>query len=713
VSWEAAVDFGTTATCSAWRSGGEATLVSHGDQGTRLPSGVVALDDRLLAGVLADRQAAAEPGRYEATPKRSLSRGLAVLALGRPVRIVDAVGEVLTQALGPVLQRQGGPPDRLVLTHPAAWGAHQLGVLGEAARAAGLPAPELVPEPVAAAVAVVDGARRREGAHVAVFDWGGGTFDAAVVRWRNGGFELAGPTSGVDPLGGEDVDDRLLDFVLERLPAADAERLRRPVTLADRRDLRQLRRDVRAAKEQLSEVTSFPVGLGDHTVTVTRHELEAVAAELVDRCVDVLWTCVAGCGLGAGDLVGVYLVGDSSRMPLVHARVWARLEREARGAPAPEPVLAWDAKGAVALGALRASDIDTSGEVLPDSVSDDVTRSSGVPPSPRGPVSVPVSQSGASDDEAPDTTGSETTGPDDAGSAGEATHDRTPQTQGRLDGAWYRPGLALSVAGLAETLRQLGLATPPPLCRLRYTVAATPGPDVPSFVLQATWQPARALGPLLSPGMTDAQRTGGTGFGGAVERLEGIRADGREVAIVHTTDGHDVRLEVERRRGTETVLRRNTAQVPGRPEPSELGCWVAAWIPADTKVVAELSAAWADPAPGAPAPLAVVRFWHVRQLDPGPLPSLVHVLAVLGETWRGAWQVEHTGAVSLDGLFDGEGLSLLDEHSVRFVACGRVSGRTLAVSLQRRLPAGGRRRGRAPVWELCAPLAAQVGIRGG
>jgi hypothetical protein len=318
-----AVDFGTTATCVATCTGAGADpqVVTHpGPKSSRLPSGVMWWEGQLLVGSAAYNRGSLDPAAYDETPKRSLSQGDGSLLLGgREVALTDVLAAVLSEAARPALAQLGDGPASWVVTHPAVWGPAQLEVLSAAAARAGAGKVTLLAEPVAAAWAM-----RREGlppgARVAVFDWGGGTFDAAVLVWDGASFTPAGPPAGEDPLGGEDVDFAVEQLVLPRLPDEIRKQVEAPASSRDRRLGRELRYQARIAKEELSGASYADLTLLmlEEPLRVTLAEFTAVAGPFIERCADVLRRCLAASGVQPGDLAAVYLVGDSSRIPLVH-----------------------------------------------------------------------------------------------------------------------------------------------------------------------------------------------------------------------------------------------------------------------------------------------------------------------------------------------------------------------------------------------------------
>ena len=377
--WWLAIDFGTSFTTTAMAVDGHVEILEI-DSSRYVPS-VVFLDEdgTLLVGRDADSEAATNPARAERVPKRALVAAEQVRLGNRSVATVDLVAAVLARVSGEAIRRHSGRrPGRVVLTHPARWqpGGLELRRLTEAADRAGLGEPDLVAEPVAAAhhyaqetgdVAV--------GGAIGVYDFGGGTFDTAVLRRRRDGFQLAGSPGGDVAMGGEDLDAVLLEILGEHAEAVDADRWYavwdEPGRAAERaRTL--LRRDVTRAKESLSTrpaANLFVPGFEDE-FRVTRREYEKAIDPILRRSVGELESTVARAGLTPADLAEVYLTGGSSRTPRITA-----LLAELTTHP---PTTRGDPKAAVVLGALA---------TIPGSVS--ATLHVRVPPELRRPVPSP------------------------------------------------------------------------------------------------------------------------------------------------------------------------------------------------------------------------------------------------------------------------------------------------------------------------------------
>lgn len=319
------VDFGTSNTVAALAAPNQAPRTVTFDASPLLPSAVfVAADGSVTVGREAQRQARLDPARYEPNPKRRID-DTEVLLGDRVVAVTDLIASVLRAVAVEVRRQLGGcRPDHIRLTYPAEWGSTRKAILLAAAKAAGLGRQVvLIPEPVAAAAQYTEmsGRRLAEGGTVAVYDLGGGTFDVAVVRRSAGGFNVLA-TGGLADLGGLDFDQEVLDHVGRTASATDPGRWKeilRPSDSTSRRAARALAEDVRAAKETLSRYPQTDVALPDPFTDahLTRTEFEALIRSNVLRSIDVLQATLHNAAVTPESLSGVFLVGGSSRIPLV------------------------------------------------------------------------------------------------------------------------------------------------------------------------------------------------------------------------------------------------------------------------------------------------------------------------------------------------------------------------------------------------------------
>ncbi|MFC4146853.1 Hsp70 family protein [Micromonospora mangrovi] len=343
------VDLGTSNTVAVlrWPDGRTRPLLVDGQP--ILPSGVYAdADGHLHVGRDAQRLAQADPDRYEPNPKRRIDepeillgdRGHAPAEL--LAAVLFAVAEAAVGAIGFL------PP--AVVTCPATWDADRRRVLADALALAGWPSAaehtmsgptpsgtRLLREPVAAARYYTEVLRRPVpvGGTIAVFDFGGGTLDVAVLRndgadpWGDSGFTVVS-CGGLDDLGGLDLDAALVALLGERIAAehpTEWARLTHPESTGQWRERLRFTENVRGAKEMLSRTTVAPVAVPgvESVVTLSREELERIAAPLLARAVAETRRVVAAAGLTPEQLAGLFLVGGSSRMPLVARLLHAEL----------------------------------------------------------------------------------------------------------------------------------------------------------------------------------------------------------------------------------------------------------------------------------------------------------------------------------------------------------------------------------------------------
>jgi actin-like ATPase involved in cell morphogenesis len=327
------VDLGTSNTVAVLSAHGMPPRVVEVDGSANMPSAVFATEEgTIMVGRDAERRARLDPTRFEPNPKRRIDEQ--TLLLGTDVvPVTDALAAILRRVLEETSRQLGGDqPDEVRLTHPAQWGQTRRNVLMSAARLAGMGQNILlVPEPVAAAAhfASFPGKALAPGQALAVYDLGAGTFDVAVVGATQNGFTVLAE-DGLPDLGGLDVDQALMVHVGREVSHSDPQRwqrLLRPESTADRRTRRALQEDVKAAKEALSRhpQTEVPMPEPFKDVLVTRGELEGLVRPAMLRSVELLSRTLRSSGLTPDRLAGIYLVGGSSRLPLVGAMIAEKL----------------------------------------------------------------------------------------------------------------------------------------------------------------------------------------------------------------------------------------------------------------------------------------------------------------------------------------------------------------------------------------------------
>lgn len=227
-----------------------------------------------------------------------------------------------------VAAHHGDRPARVTVTHPPTWGPYRIDLLREALSRVGLGDSVLVPEPVAAAVAAAARHRIDGPAPIAVYDLGGTSVTATLLRPVQGGFEIIGRSETAQHPAGADFDDELVALVTAG----------RPDSGADWDDLMKLRQECVQAKHALS--AALEVVVSPLQVRVTRGEFEELIRPLLHQGVDVLLRALSGAGLTPDRVGAVVLVGGSARMPLVRQVLMERLRRPVLVDGAPEATVA-------------------------------------------------------------------------------------------------------------------------------------------------------------------------------------------------------------------------------------------------------------------------------------------------------------------------------------------------------------------------------------
>jgi molecular chaperone DnaK len=387
MSYHLGIDLGTTYTAAAVHGGSTARgpeVVPLGERGPTIPS-VLCLrtDGSFIAGDAAERHAVTDPQRIARQFKRRLGDPTPLLVGGAGLPAEVLTGHLLRWVVDAVVRIRGDRPATIVLTHPANWGPYKRDLLDKAAEIANLPRVVLVTEPQAAAISYSAQERVEPGAVVAVYDLGGGTFDAAVLRKEaDGGFTVLGAPEGIEHLGGIDVDAALFAHVTaavgeayDRLDPDD------PQALAA---VSRLRTECTQAKEALSLDTDITVPVllpsVQTEVRVTRGELEAMIRPTLGETVTALERALRSASVAPDAVDHVLLVGGSSRIPLVAQLVSSGLGRPVAVDAHPKHAIAL---GAAIVAARVAGALPPAGAALPPPPAGVAGRPAPPPPGPR------------------------------------------------------------------------------------------------------------------------------------------------------------------------------------------------------------------------------------------------------------------------------------------------------------------------------------------
>ena len=305
-------------------------MVTLDDRTVVTPAVVYARDDdSLVTGEAANRRAVSSPERVGREFKRRLGDPTPVMLGGAPHAVTSLLAALLKDTVAKVTETEGGPPANVVLTHPANWGPYRRELFEEVPQLAGLPQARMITEPEAAAAHYAAARHLGDGDTVAVYDLGGGTFDATVLRKRGAGIDILGSPEGIERLGGVDFDDAILAHINFSSGGALSELdLSNPQTGIA---LARLRQDCIAAKEALSVDTeaAIPVFLPNRhfDIRLTRGEFEDMIRAQIESTIGALTRTLRSARVEPADLSAVLLVGGSSRIPLVAQMITAALNR--------------------------------------------------------------------------------------------------------------------------------------------------------------------------------------------------------------------------------------------------------------------------------------------------------------------------------------------------------------------------------------------------
>jgi actin-like ATPase involved in cell morphogenesis len=347
LTYSLGVDLGTTYTAAAIARHDRVEVVTLGANAATVPSVIfVRDDDTIVVGEAAARRALTDPTRVVREFKRRFGDPTSIIVAGSPYAPDALMAKLLAWVVDAVAEREGGRPDRIALTYPANWGPYKQDLLAQALRLADVGDVSTITEPEAAAISYAATERVQPGAVIAVYDLGGGTFDAAVLRKTDDGFTLLGRPEGIEHLGGVDFDEAVFAHVRNACTEAFVD-----LDTSDpgvRAAVAHVRQECTTAKEALSDDTeaAIPVLLTVHTqVRLTRAEFEEMIRPTLAPTVAALSRAVASAGLATSDVDTILLAGGSSRIPLVGQLIAAELARPVAVDVHP--------KHAVAMGAAR------------------------------------------------------------------------------------------------------------------------------------------------------------------------------------------------------------------------------------------------------------------------------------------------------------------------------------------------------------------------
>ena len=325
------IDLGTTNSCVAVFEGGEPTVIPN-PEGARTTPSVVAFTKtgERIVGQVAKRQAITNPDKTVMSIKRHMGSDYKVKIDGKSYTPQEISAMTLQKLKADAEAYLGAPVTEAVITVPAYFSDAQRQATKDAGKIAGLEVKRIINEPTAAALAY--GIDKENDQKVMVFDLGGGTFDVSLLEISDGVFEVLA-TNGDTMLGGDDFDQRLIDWMIKKFQAENGVDLRN-----DKMVMQRLKEAAEKAKIELSGMMSTNINLPFITATaagplhfdatLTRAEFDRITSDLVDRTIIPTKKALADAGLTVSQIDKVLLVGGSTRIPAVQEAVKKLIGKE-------------------------------------------------------------------------------------------------------------------------------------------------------------------------------------------------------------------------------------------------------------------------------------------------------------------------------------------------------------------------------------------------
>ena len=337
------IDLGTTNSVVAVMEGGEPVVITN-TEGSRLTPSVVGFtkDGQRLVGQLAKRQSVVNPDRTIASIKRQMGTDHKISIDGKDYTPQEISAMILGKLKNDAEKYLGEQVTEAVITVPAYFNDSQRKATQDAGKIAGLTVRRIINEPTAAALAY--GLDKKTMETILVWDLGGGTFDVSVLEVGDGVFEVKS-TAGDTQLGGDDYDQRVVDYVADEFQKENGIDLRK-----DRQALQRLLDAAEGAKKELSSVVQTEINLpfitADATgpkhliTTLTRAKFEELTDDLTQRTIQPFRQALADSKLSESEINEVVLVGGSTRMPVIQELVKKLTGKDPHQGVNPDEVVA-------------------------------------------------------------------------------------------------------------------------------------------------------------------------------------------------------------------------------------------------------------------------------------------------------------------------------------------------------------------------------------
>ena len=337
------IDLGTTNSCVAVMEGGEAVIIPNAEGGRTTPS-VVAFSNNgeRLVGAVAKRQAVTNPDKTVMSIKRHMGKDYKVHIEGKDYTPQEISAMTLSKLKADAEAYLGDTVSQAVITVPAYFSDAQRQATKDAGKIAGLEVLRIINEPTAAALSY--GLDKGEDSVVLVFDLGGGTFDVSILELGDGVFEVKA-TNGNNLLGGDDFDQKIMDYLVAEFKKSDGIDLS-----GDKMAMQRLKEAAEKAKIDLSGVMTANINLPFITatadgpkhmdITLTRAQFDDITRDLVEKTMGPTRQAMSDAGLSGADIDKVILVGGSSRIPAVQEAIKKLLNKEPSKSVNPDECVA-------------------------------------------------------------------------------------------------------------------------------------------------------------------------------------------------------------------------------------------------------------------------------------------------------------------------------------------------------------------------------------
>ena len=347
------IDLGTTNSCVSVYEGGEAKVIVNADGDRTTPSVVAFKKGDILVGKTAKHQSVTNPDTISSI-KRLMGTNKKVKANGKEYTPEEVSAMILGDLKKTAEAYLGEKVTSAVITVPAYFNDAQRQATKNAGKIAGLKVERIINEPTAAALAYgLD--KQEESQTILVYDLGGGTFDVSILELGDGVFEVKS-TSGNNKLGGDDFDQRIIDYIVKDIKDEH------DVDLSDNKmAIQRIKEEAEKAKKTLSNVTSTEISLPfitadlNYETTLTRAKFESLISDLVDSTLDPVRKALKDAKLSSKDIDKVILVGGSTRIPMVQELVKKELGKEPSKEVNPDEVVAM---GAAIQGGVLTGDVN-------------------------------------------------------------------------------------------------------------------------------------------------------------------------------------------------------------------------------------------------------------------------------------------------------------------------------------------------------------------